>query len=43
MSSPPAMSASTLVFFTRFAACTAKGGRMMRNAWGRMMRNMVCQ
>ena len=42
MSSPPAMSASTEVFFTRLAACTARGGKMMRMAWGRMMSVMVC-
>ncbi len=43
MSSPPAISASTEVFFTRFAACTAKGGMMMRMAWGSMITNIDCQ
>ena len=37
MRSPPAISASTEVFFTRFSAWFAKGGRMMRKVWGKMM------
>ena len=40
---PPAMSASTDVFFTKLAACTASGGMMMRMAWGRMITNIDCQ
>ena len=43
ISSPPAINASTDVFFTRLAACTAKGGMMMRIACGKMITNMVCQ
>ncbi len=42
MSSPPATRASTEVFFTKFAACTAKGGKIMRMAWGKIISVIVC-